>query len=434
MKIAIVGFGREGRSIYKFLKSRIGLKQYGRPEIFILDRDKKIKVPKGAQIKLGKNYLKNPERFDIIFRSPGVPYNLAELRKAEKTGVKLSSSTKLFFENYKEISDGHLKIIGVTGTKGKGTTSTLIYNILKTAGKKVFLAGNIGQPVIDFLLKNNKYSLGVIELSSFQLQDLESSPEIAVILDLFPDHQDIHPNLKDYYSSKANISRHQKKQDKVFFFKETRGENMAKMSAGKKIPANLKNFKLFKERDLKIKGVHNFQNAVMAATVTKNIGVSEGVIKSTIKRFKGLSHRLEFIRAIGNVEFYNDSASTNPQTTAAAINSFPKSKKIIIAGGQDKNLDYSPLAEALEKAGREIEAVILLGENKNKIRKVINKSQIDIRQVDNLTKAIKLSHQIAVNNRDKCKIIFSPAAASFDMFKNYADRGDKFKKIVRSLK
>src|SRR3990167_2550045 len=313
VNIAILGFGQEGKAIFKYLKKS---PQYKNTGISILDK------------KTNKNYLKNLNRFDIIFRSPGVPYNLSEIQKAIKNGVKFSSSTDLFFQNAKKIG---CKIIGITGTKGKGTTSTLLYQILKSAKKDVYLAGNIGKPAIELLPKIKKKSIVILELSSFQLQDLNppaGGPDIAVILDIFPDHLDAHKNLKEYFEAKSNIAKWQKKSDKIFYFDDSkRSKLIAEKSPAKKISVKnyLKNFNF----DLKIPGKHNLKNSVMAATIAKNLGIDTKIILKTIKNFKGVEHRLEFVRQIGNIIFYNDSASTNPYTAAAAIKAFSEPKVLI---------------------------------------------------------------------------------------------------------
>lgn len=427
IKIAILGFGREGQSVFKYLKKSA---QFKKAKIQILDQ------------KINKNYLKNIEKFDLVFRSPGIPYNLPELKRARQKGVYFSSVTRLFFENYKG------KIIGVTGTKGKGTTSTLIYEMLKAQGFKVFLAGNIGTSAVEALLKYKEYPLAVLELSSFQLQDLNTSPQIALMLDIFPDHQDAHLDLKEYYEAKSNIGRFQKKTDKIFYLADNfLSKKLATKSPAQKIPVNYKKFNLFKSEDLKIKGLHNFRNTVMASTVAKSLGVTPANIHKIIYKFKGLEHRLEFVRAISGytrtnkfksgsartyraINFYNDSASTNPMTSAAALFAFNKEGKILIAGGQDKNLDYTPLRQAIKK--NRTEAVILFGENKNKIKKTLGES-VKINLVRNLKDAIGAAYKLAKTKEKDINIIFSPGAASFDMFKDYVERGNNFKAEVLRL-
>ena len=438
-KIAILGFGREGKSVLKFLKKR-----NPRADIKILDQ------------KFDDNYLKNLSSFDIVFRSPGVPYNLPPIQKAIKKGVKFSSNTQLFFEETKKIG---CQIIGITGTKGKGTTSTLLYKILKVCGKDIYLAGNIGKSAIEILPKLKKNSIAILELSSFQLQDLNYSPNIAVVLDIFPDHLDAHKNLKEYFEAKANIAKWQKKSDKIFYFSDNRWSKwIASKSRTKKIPVQYKevgspdikpsilgrsDLQKLKE-NLKIPGEHNFKNAVMAASIALSLGCPKNKIIAAVKNFRGNEHRLELIRTIrinqlnqhksAFVKFYNDSASTNPQTAAAAVKAF-KEPKILIAGGKDKGLNYSPLASALKNSNTKL--VILFGENKKKIAEAVKKSGVPIKIVKNLKIAVRTAYQNSrfyFLNSKFSSIIFSPASASFDMFKDYADRGKKFKKLVRKLK
>ncbi len=431
MKIAILGFGREGKAVLKYLKKSA---QYKNAEIWILDK------------KLDKNYLKNLDEFDIVFRSPGIPYNLSQIQSAIKKGVKFSGVTDLFFQNFNG------KIIGIAGTKGKGTTSTLIYKILKASGKDVYLAGNIGKPAIEILPNLKKNSIAVLELSSFQLQDLKYSPNIAVVLNIFEDHLDAHKNMREYVTSEAQIAKWQKKSDKVFYDASNKWSRwIAQKSKAVKIPVLTRDFKMFKLEDLKITGEHNFKNAVIAATVAQSLGIKPEIIKKVVKNYRGMEHRLELVhskyslpagRQVKNlrINFYNDSASTNPYTAVAAIRAFPNQPKILIAGGKDKNLDYTPLANALKNSNTKL--VILFGENKKKIAKtilVIKNKELRIVEVKNLQSAVKLAYKTAKsfiihNSKFIIHIIFSPASASFDMFKDYKDRGEKFKEIVKNLK
>lgn len=429
MKIVILGFGREGQAVFQFVKKS---PKYKKATITICDRNPKIKIPAGVKSQTGTNYLKNLKNFDIIFRSPGVPYNLPEIQRVITKGVKISSTTKLFFDNFKG------RIIGITGTKGKGTTATLLYKILKACGKPAYLAGNIGKPMIEILPKLKRNSLVILELSSFQLQDMKMSPYIAVVLDVFPDHMDAHKNFSEYINAKANMAHWQKKSDKIFYFADNKYSSwIAQKSRAKKISVDSQYSHTFADLHyiLKIPGEHNFKNALMAATVTKSLGCPKEKIVKVIKNFKGNEHRLELIRKIKGVSFYNDSASTNPQTAAAAVTAFSE-PKILICGGKDKSLNYSPLAKALKNSNTKL--VILFGENKKKIKKAISNSQIVIREAKNLKDAVNLSYKTAkfliTNYQLPITIVFSPASASFDMFKNYAERGKKFKELVKKLK
>jgi UDP-N-acetylmuramoylalanine--D-glutamate ligase len=474
MKIAILGFGLEGKSILNYLKKS---PEYRRAKITICDENTELKINDRFKpiidFKLGNNYLKGLCNFNIIFRSPGMPYNLPEIKKAVKKGIKFSSATKLFFEQLrrptqtarrlaqKKVRVGprqvcvspHPIVVGITGTKGKGTVSTLLYKILKAAKKDAYLAGNIGKPAIEILSKLKKNSVVILELSSFQLWDLNYSPDIAVVLDIFPDHLDSHKNFKEYFNAKANIAKWQKKNNKIFYFPDNKYSKLiAQESPAKKIAVDSEHSDEFVSLDyiLKIPGRHNLKNAVMAANVALSLGCPKEKIISTIKKFRGNEHRLELVRAIrihsGHsdgfadsdciIKFYNDSASTNPQTAAAAIKAF-KEPKILIAGGKDKNLDYSPLAQALKNSDTKL--VILFGENKNKIkRQVTRDKRQEVVLVKDLKSAVNLAYKTAKSMfHVPCfmfHVIFSPASASFDMFKDYKERGEKFKEIVKELK
>lgn len=433
--LAILGFGGEGRAVLEFLRAN---KNFKNREIWILDRAERLDLPRGVRSRLGPDYLKNLSDFEIIFRSPGIPFTLPEINRARKAGVKFSSATKLFFEYCK------VPIIGVTGTKGKGTTSTLIYKVLRAAKKKVFLAGNIGLPAIEILPKLTKDSLVILELSSFQLQDMDRSPKVAVVLEMFPDHQEniktaqhgTHRSLKEYYAAKGNISRHQTEADTVFFFANQKISRVTgSLGRAKKIAVDPEKFTEFDPAELKIRGGHNFRNACMATLVAESLGVPKKIIVRIVRNFKGLEHRSELTRKIGNVTFYNDSASTNPQTSSAAIRAFKGESFSVILGGSDKGLDYAPVAKAIKESKPRL--VVLMGANAKKIYKSINKSGSPIKFAKDLKSAVNLAYSVLTKSSKlkavSSSVVFSPGAASFDMFKNYADRGSQFKKIVKGL-
>jgi len=464
-------------------------------EIWVLDKNKDLKLPRGIHAHLGPHYLERLTEFDVIFRSPGIPYFLPQIQAAQKRGVIISSATKLFFEQLRGLMRtlrGQSQktfspvIIGITGTKGKGTTCTLLYKMLKAAhatgstsspqassprpelgtkagqaGKDVYLAGNIGAPALNLLSKTHNLTpktYVILELSSFQLQDLETSPHIAAVLDIFPDHQDAHKNLAEYYGAKANIARHQTKRDSIFFFSHNAlSRALARKSPGKKIGVDEKRFRLFSPSAVRLAGAHNFKNAVMAATIARSLGVPRATIVRIVKSFKGNEHRLELVRVIrmnsgrsGRViKFYNDSASTNPHTTAAAIRAFssktynlkPKtSATILIAGGRSKVHDYQPIRKALNA---ETKLVILIGENRKEIARAIRSSGVPFVFAKTLRDAVMravrearvIGHRLSViGPHTAACVLFSPGSASFDMFKDYAARGKQFKKIVKQLR
>lgn len=459
-QIAILGYAREGKAIHKFLKKSLTYK-----DLHIEVRDKII----------SKNYLEGLENFDIIYRSPGIPYLRKEVQKAKKSGTKISSATELFFENCP------CSIIGITGTKGKSTTSTLIYKILLESKHDVYLAGNIGKPAIEILAKLKRNSIVVFELSSFQLQGLQYSPKIAVVLGLFPDHLDSHKSFKEYVDAKANIAKWQKKSDVVFYINNNRYAKMiVSKSISKKISID-QNTPNSRELENKIRnlirlpGEHQLNNALVAAVVTKYLGANLDTILNTISKFKGLPHRLQLIRSIKikpkhissnvlenigtnmSIDFYDDSASTNPQTTVAAIKSF-KNPIILIAGGKDKNLHFKPLKIALRHSS--VKAVVLYGENRRKIADAIlnnkrpripEQSSVRGKHATSNKKKVYMFKELK-NAIDKAfvlakkpfghvscymshvTILLSPASASFDQFCDYKHRGDEFKRIVKNLK
>lgn len=403
MKIAVLGsYGVEGKANARFLR-----KKYPKAELVMLDR------------RHGKNYLKNLSDFDIIYRTPGISYNLKEIQKALRKGVNVTSGTEVF------LAGARGTVIGITGTKGKGTTATLIHMVLKSAGRDVYLAGNIGKPALDLMHKLNKNSITVLELSSFQLQGINYSPHIAVVLDIFPDHLDAHKNFREYIDAKSNIATHQKHDDLIFYVPDNKySAEIANLSAGKKIAVSQTSFPV----NLKIPGAHNVKNAAMAAAVVSHFDVSPIITIGVINNFMGLPFRLKLTRKIGGISIYNDSASTNPQTTAAALASFPGKPKVLIAGGKDKNLNYRPVADSVSREN--IRSVVLFGENRAKIKKAIG-AGVKIHNSNNLRSAVNAAMKLS---KPGDIIIFSPGASSFDMFTSYIERGEEFDSIVKNLK
>ncbi|MFH1188709.1 MAG: UDP-N-acetylmuramoyl-L-alanine--D-glutamate ligase [bacterium] len=408
-KIAILGYGAEGKAVKRFIK-----KKYPHASIEIRDQ------------KISKDYLESLDRFDVIYRSPGIPYLTSEIQTAKKKGVLISSSTKLFFKH----APG--TIIGITGTKGKGTTSTLLYKILKAGGKDAYLGGNVGTPAISILPKINKNSITILELSSFQLQDCESSPSISVLLEIFPDHMDSHKTYKEYVQSKNTIAQFQRKKDVLFYSphnKESCG--IAKNSQAKKISIALKdNTNLLNKivHVIKIPGHHNLKNALAATLVAHYLKIPETIIFETIKKYRGMPYRIQYITTINGIKIYNDSASTNPMTTAAVVRSF-QDPTIILAGGKDKNLDYTPLTKALSEKNS-VTLIILFGEDREKIAKSIPAHIPTI-----ITKTLESAFQKALSKAQKgYTIILSPGATSLDQFSNYKERGKRFSSIAKAAK
>lgn len=403
--VAILGYGMEGQDVEKFLLAK-GSK------VTILDK------------KLDEKYLQSLNKFDIIVRSPGVYRFLPEIIEAEKLGVVITSPIKIFFKNCPA------KIVGVTGTKGKGTTSTLVYEILKKDGRNVYLAGNIGRPYLELLPKLNEESFVILELSSFQLIDLDVSPHIAVVLNVTLDHMDWHANEEEYVSAKKNIVMHQNEGDFAIINEEYESsKNFSEITKAKIVFFSKQKLSQKFKSDLLLRGEHNLENIAAAVEVGKVLQIDEEKILDVVKNFKGLEHRLELVDTIKDITFYNDSFATGPQSTIAAINSFTEPETIIL-GGSDKGLDYAELGKIISEK-ENVKNIILIGEIRDEIKKSIrNKNVFDLDQ-SSMTEIVKKAFEVSPKGG---VVMLSPAAASFDMFENYKDRGNQFKKAVEDLK
>jgi UDP-N-acetylmuramoylalanine--D-glutamate ligase len=423
-KIAVLGIGVEGESTVKFLKKQ-GAK------VIQLDKNK------------DKSYLEGLNQYDLVVRTPGI--KVLELAK-KVDPQKITSQTRLFFDLCP------CPIIGVTGTKGKGTTSSLIYEMLKKQGKDACLGGNIGKPPLDFLDKLSPRSIVVLELSSFQLQDLTKSPHIAVMLMITSEHLDYHTDTKEYIDAKRNILRFQNSEDfaiinrdypatlesdiysagKVFYVsRERSGYDGCYIEGGAIwIQKNGKKEKIILTSQVKIPGGHNLENASAACMAADLAGVSRENMASVLKTFKGLEHRLELVRTIEGVSYYDDSFSTTPETAIAAIEAF-KQPEILILGGSSKNSDFTELGRVIS-IHKNIKAIIGIGVEWPKIREKIDKKTkiLLIEGAKDMKTIVQAASKIAKKGD---VVLLTPACASFDMFKNYKDRGEQFKMEVAKL-
>ena len=383
-KILILGFGREGQDTFKFLK-----KLFPKNKIDIADQ------------KFDKNYLQKLNSYDIIIKSPGLPF-----KKIHRLNLwKITTQTDIFFENCPGT------IIGITGTKGKSTTSYWIYQVLKNAGKKVHLIGNIGVPVLASLLKAKKYDIFVYELSSHQLYNLKKSPHIAVLLNIYPEHLDYYRNFKDYWQAKANIAKYQTKNDYLIYnAADLLVRKIAEKSKAKKIPIQGKYYEL------------NLAAAKAAAKIFK---------APMPKKFKMLPHRLEYVGKFKGIEFYNDSLSTVPETAIEALDFLGDKVQTMILGGFDRGLDFKKLAERIFVS--KIKTLILFPTTGKRIWQGLKelsscRKELSSFSVDNMREAVELAYK----HTGAGKIcLLSPASPSFGIFKDYAQRGDLFKKFVK---
>ncbi|MCX6764814.1 MAG: UDP-N-acetylmuramoyl-L-alanine--D-glutamate ligase [Candidatus Nealsonbacteria bacterium] len=434
-KILILGFGMEGKDSLFFLRKFFPQKILtigDRTEFKIFDQktQKLIKKDKNIRLDLGKDYLKNLNKYDIIIKSPGISFFLPEIKNAQKKGKVLTSQTKIFLENCP------CKIIGITGTKGKSTTTSLIYHILKIANFKVHLVGNIGKPVLSLLLKAKKNDIFVNELSSHQLLNIRKSPKIAVFLNIYPEHLDYYPGFKDYFEAKTNITKFQTKNDYFVFNKKQKLINdLAKKSKAKKIPFNTINIeKIIKTKDIPLMGKFNLENIRAAIAVSKIFNVSDEIFAKAIKTFKALPHRLEFIGCYKEIKFYDDAIATIPEATIVAMETLGNDVQTILLGGFERNLDFTELAKKILKS--KIQNVILFPTTGSRIWEAIQKEaekekkkkSLESFFVNSMEEAVKLAY----SNTDKGKIcLLSTASSSFSIFKDYKEKGNLFKKYVK---
>lgn len=473
LKIAIAGFGVEGKASYSYY-SQAGA------DITIVDEKAKIEdVPEGVKTLLGEGVFEKLHEYDLVIRSPQI--NPARII----THGKIWSATNEFFEKCP------VPIIGVTGTKGKGTTSTLISTILEAAGHKTWLVGNIGVPALEVLDEIEQYAKSkmqkmpdqesiinnlkstseagvvVFELSSFQLWDIERSPQTAVILMIEPDHMDVHASMDEYVNAKRNITYHQTKDDllvhhptnkyaleiaeksqakKAPFMKEPAARSVIPAQAGIQksdwIPDQvwddgkgewviIDKQPICKTSEVGLLGVHNLENICAAITASWHYTQDVDAIKKAVVSFKGLPHRLEFVRELNGVKYFDDSYSSAPSASIAAIKSFVE-PEIVILGGFDRGLDLTELIEAIIKQAN-IKHLLLIGDTRTKIANQLRACGFTVfteLASKNLSDIVKVAHEHA---QPGDVVILTPGCPSFDMFKNFEERGDIFKKSVREI-
>lgn len=447
-KIGILGLGEENIALVRYLlkngaKNITICDQKGREELSGID-DIEDRL---AAWRLGPDYLENLKDFDLIFRTPGLPYLDPKIQKAKARGVEISSEIKLFFDHCPS------PIIGITGTKGKGTTATLICEILKRAGKSAYLAGNIGNAPIEFLDDLTADDIVVLELSSFQLQDLEKSPHLSVILNISSDHLDIHQTQEEYIEAKTNIVRHQTNKDfavinadyltsfefaaqtpaQVYYFSRRKSVDQGAWVKNNIIywRENDQDIEVAKTSELQLRGEHNLENICASVTAARLAGADIESISEVIKSFKGLEHRLELVAEIKGVKFYNDSFSTNPDTAIAAIKSFDE-PIILIAGGSEKNADYKELGEII--ASSSIKTLIAIGITGPRIKKAAEEAGANCKIIDTAQNLDEVMNIVKQEMKPSDVVLLSPASASFDWFKNYKDRGEQFKTKILEMK
>lgn len=446
MKIIIAGYGVEGISSLIYFQQK-----FPDAEFVVADErpaDKLPTIPDGVKLISGKNaFSEQLGDADLVVRTASLP------PRNIKTSGKIWSATNEFFDKCPA------PIIGVTGTKGKGTTCSLIMAILQQAGQTVHLVGNIGVPALDVLSKIKKTDIVVYELSSFQLWDLEKSPHIAVVLMIEPDHLNVHADFADYLNAKKNIRCHQHLGDACLYHPtnkysrevaatpldtdDNHGDTLD-FAQRYAIPDDdqvyvrdgyfcVQNRQICSTSHLRLPGAHNLENAcaAMSAVTELPITVTDKQYAAGLESFTGLPHRLKFVAEKNGVKYYDDSISTTPGSAIAALKAFTE-PKILILGGSDKGADYAELAQEITR--QQMRAVIVNGANASEIAEILRKENVSCQIVQLEMATMPMVVETAANQAQSGDVvILSPAAASFDMFKSYNDRGEQFVTAVEKL-
>lgn len=446
-KILILGFGREGKSTYIFIREN-----FPKKHIAIADRNESLvktnhflSTDNYTEIKTGSNYLADLGQHDLIMKSPGVKIPDVLLKKVTN---KISSQTDIFLKHYSG------QTIGITGTKGKSTTSALIHHILTNSGIHSILAGNIGTPCFHILSKINPDTRIVMELSAHQLESITTSPHIAIILNLFNEHLDYFSDQKKYYNAKLNIARYQQNAD--YFIHEYENQQISKFIASgniiskqisfstRKPSANIfiKDGHIFKsgsdiscgeinlEESTGLKGQHNLKNILAAISCCTILKIPINNIVNQVKTFSGLEHRLEYVGKYGGIHFYDDSISTIPESTIEALKSISNAD-ILILGGFDRGLSYLKLVKYISKS--KLSTIICYGQAGSRIYQVLKENtlgNIEVFLIDEFSEIKEVIASHAINN-SIC--LLSPAAASYDQFNSFEERGQLYNKIARSF-
>lgn len=444
--VAVIGMGVSNTPLIKMLL-RAGA------EVTVRDRVPRERAAEqvqeleslGARMILGDEYLQDLHE-DVIFRTPGLSPNTPELVNAVQRGIELSSEMELFFQTCPS------RLIGVTGSDGKTTTTTIIAEFLKEAGRNVYVGGNIGKPLLPDVADMVEEDFAVLELSSFQLMTMEQSPHIAVMTNLSPNHLDYHRSMGEYIAAKENIFLHQGEEDRAifnydnqltrdlaekaggavtFFSRRERLEEGVYLRDGAIWLTNAQGSReVLPTRDIRLPGVHNIENYMAAIAAVDGL-VPDKCVRAVAARFQGVEHRIELVRELDGVKYYNDSIGTSPSRTVACLESFPE-PVILIAGGYDKGIPFHALALEIRER---VKTLVLTGDTARAIRQAVEEAEggrgcPEIIQTEDLAGAVEAARRAAGPGD---VVVLSPACAAFDRFKNFMERGRAFKELVRSL-
>jgi UDP-N-acetylmuramoylalanine--D-glutamate ligase len=435
MKIAILGYGLQGESSYHYWNKDGN-------QLTVCDLNTSTTVPVGVESQLGESYLSNLDRFDLIIRTPFLyPKDIVDANQPDILN-KVTTNTNEFFRVCPSKN-----IIGVTGTKGKGTTSTLIAKLLEATGKTVHLGGNIGTPPLD-LLKNGvgPDDWVVLELANFQLIDLHYSPHIAICLMVSPEHLDWHPDTEDYFRAKAQLFRYQISDDIAIYDAQNEiSKRIAGSGDGRKLPymalpgstvingkVMIDNQTVCETTELKLLGKHNWQNVCAAVTAVWQLSQDIAPMRSVITNFHGLPFRLEFRREVGGLRFYDDSFASAPPAAIAAVEAIPE-KKVMIIGGFDRGLDLTELVEELKKRSDSIRNVLIIGASAQRLAETLKKHGFTNFTVSESKDMPGIVRKACELSQPGDAVVLSPGFPSFDMFKNFEVRGQQFNSAVEAL-
>ena len=430
--ICILGFGREGKSTYKMIENYCSPKALAIADLNDIDREANG-IPENVDLICGKDYQQCLDRFDMVFKSPGIVLE----KPVSQLKCQITCETQMFFECFRE------QIIGITGTKGKSTVTSLIYHVLDESGIDCRIAGNIGIPVFDIAEGMNEDTIVVCELSCHQLEYMTVSPKYAVFLNLYEEHLDHYGTMWNYYNAKKNIYLHQHENDVLLINSEIAPKERITWNtytvSDKNSDADIfvsggmvhctEPYAIPTDK-VKLLGTHNHYNIAVAYYIT-TMFIREEDFTKALCTFSPLAHRLEYVDTVHGIRWYDDSISTACATAISAVQSVPDVGTVLI-GGMDRGIDYAPLVDFLAKAdvrvicmetsGKRVYDMILARDSfRNKER---------VHYTDHLDGAVKLAAEITPEGMS---CVMSPAAASYGIFKNFEERGDAFKKLVAEL-
>ncbi len=426
MKVAIAGYGVEGQANYTYYVSR-------GDEVVIVDENEtpNLPIPEGAKTRLGKGVFAELDGFDLVVRTAGLnPHRI-------QTDGKIWSATNEFFARCPA------PIIGVTGTKGKGTTCSLITSILREAGNTVHLVGNIGVPALSALEHIRDEDIVVYELSSFQLWDLERSPQVAVVLMIEPDHLDVHADMEEYVAAKSHIAQFQRDEDVVIYHPTNAfSATIAKAGGASKVrygipddgQAYVKSNTFFVQDTalsptdaLRIAGTFNYENACAAISAALAVAEVGDYVEAGLSAFDGLPHRLKLVREVDGVAYYDNSIATTPGSAIVALESFEQ-PKVVLLGGSDKGASYDEIISVCKRTDT---TVVAIGQTGAGISELCKSMGVKVQRISGrMDEAVPAAHSLATRGS---VVILSPASASFDQYKSYSDRGDQFVAAVEEL-